>query len=261
MMGPIELAARRLRHAYVLGPVPPLRDFLDPLDGEAAYRVQAVNTAYWEAAGRKRIGRKIGLTSALVQAQLGVAHPDYGVLFDDMAVPDGGGIDLFQLLQPRIEAEIALVLGRDVDDPGATAQSVAGAIDHAVAALEIVDSRIADWKIAFADTVADNGSSALFVLGGTRRSIASLDLSGCEMVLEVDGVAVSTGAGAACLGHPLNAAAWLARSHSGRGVPLREGDVILTGALGPMVPLDPGSQIRAFIAGLGEVGCSIGKLP
>lgn len=149
-MSRLEEVARRLREAYHSGPIPPLRDAFHQQDGAAAYEVQAINTAFWQAAGRKCVGRKIGLTSRSIQAQLGVGPPDFGVLFDDMAVTSGGTVEPRRLLQPRIEAEIAFVLARDVDDPGATAQSIADAIDHAVAALEIVDSRIEDWRIGFA---------------------------------------------------------------------------------------------------------------
>lgn len=259
MSGKLEDVARRLRDAYASGPIPPLRDAFHGQDGAAAYQVQAINSAFWEAAGRKCVGRKVGLTSKSIQAQLGVGQPDYGVLFDDMAVHSGGTVEPRRLLQPRIEAEIAFILARDFDDPGATAQSIADAVDHAVAALEIVDSRIEDWRISFADTVADNGSSALFILGDDRRSIKDLDLYSCGMVLEVDDLVASTGAGAACLGSPLNAAAWLARVLSVRGVPLLAGDIVLTGALGPMVPIAAGSHVRATIAGLGHVSCSMGR--
>ena len=215
--------AERLRAAYRGAPVAPLRDGLDPGDGDGAYAVQEANTAAWLAQGRRLVGRKIGLTAPAVQAQLGVDRPDYGALFDDMALPDGGTLDPAHVIQPKAEAEVALVMAADLHGPDVTAADVAAAVEYAVAAIEIVDSRIADWKITFADTVADNGSSAFFVLGTERKPLAGLDLFTCGMALEVDGAIVSVGAGAACLGHPLNAAAWLART-----VPLRAGDVVLT---------------------------------
>jgi 2-keto-4-pentenoate hydratase len=249
-----EALAERLRDAYRGGAVAPLRDGLDPTDAAGAYAVQAINTRHWSSEGRRIVGRKIGLTAAAVQAQLGVDQPDFGVLFDDMAIANGGTLDAARLLQPKAEAEVALVLARDLDDPSATRQSVAAAVDHARAAIEIVDSRIADWKISFADTVADNGSSAAFVLGDERRALDGLDLWSCGMVLEVNGRVASIGAGAACLGHPLEAAAWLARTLANAGEPLRAGDVVLTGALGPMVPIAAGDRVRATIGGLGAVG-------
>jgi 2-keto-4-pentenoate hydratase len=239
--------AERLRTAYSSGVIPPLRDGLEPQDGAGAYAVQMLNTQFWEARGRRIVGRKIGLTAKAVQAQLGVDQPDYGVLFDDMAVAHGGTLDASKVLQPKAEAEVALVLKADLSGPNVTADDVYVATDYAVAAIEIVDSRIADWKISFADTVADNGSSAFYVLGNEQRALDGLDLYTCGMALEVNGEVVSVGAGAACLGHPLKAAAWLART-----VPLRAGDVVLTGALGPMVALTPGDRVTAKIGGLGD---------
>ena len=248
-----EALARRLREAYRSGTVPPLRDSLDPGDGAKAYRIQEINTRFWKNEGRRLVGRKIGLTAKAVQAQLGVDQPDYGALFADMAVPNGGRLDPTRVLQPKAEAEIALVLKADLYGPDITPEAVRAAASHAVAAIEIVDSRIADWKITFADTVADNGSSAFYVLGDQPRPLDGLDLFTCGMATEVNGAIVSVGAGAACLGHPLNAAAWLART-----VPLRAGDVVLTGALGPMVALSCDDKVTAHIGGLGSVSFTLG---
>ena len=253
-----DLAAR-LRDAYRSGAVAPLRDGLEPTDATGAYTVQRANTDFWTASGRRIVGRKIGLTAAAVQTQLGVDQPDYGVLFADMQIADGGVLPITAYLQPKAEAEVALVLARDLDDPTADRAAVAAATDHACAAIEIVDSRIADWKITFADTVADNGSSAAFVLGSEKRELDGLDLWACGMVLESNGKVVSLGAGAACLGHPLDAAAWLARTLAVMGEPLRAGDVLLTGALGPMVPIGVGDRVRATIGGLGS--CSFDCAP
>jgi 2-keto-4-pentenoate hydratase len=250
--------ARRLRDAYTQGTVQPLRDVLDPIDIDGAYAVQAANTAFWVAKGRRIVGRKIGLTAKAVQRQLGVDRPDFGVLFDDMAIADGGRLSPTKVIQPKAEAEVAFVLGADLIDPAATAKEVTEAIAHVVAAIEIVDSRIADWKITFADTVADNGSSAFFVLGKDRKSLRGLDLWTCGMVLEVNGEIVSLGAGAACLGHPLKALAWLAKTLAERGEPLRAGDIVLSGALGPMVALKPGDEIKATIGGLGTAYFTFG---
>lgn len=250
-MDGLEAAARRLRDAYRGPAVAPLRDLLAPDDAAAAYAVQAVNTRFWTAQGRRIVGRKVGLTSRAVQAQLGVEQPDFGVLFDDMQLPDGGVLDPARTLQPKAEAEVALVLAHDLPGSQASAADVAAATRHAVAAIEIVDSRIRDWQISFADTVSDNGSSAFFVLGREPRPLDGLDLYSCGMVLEVNGRPASVGAGAACLGHPLEAAAWLARTLAAAGDPLRAGDIVLTGALGPMVALTPGDAIVARVGGLG----------
>ncbi len=252
-----ETAAAALRAAYRKGAIAPLRGSLGPRDEAAAYAIQSINTNYWVGKGRRIVGRKIGLTAKAVQAQLGVDQPDFGVLFDDMAIASGGVLKASQVLQAKAEAEVALVLAHDLNTPGATAQDVLDAAGYACAAIEIVDSRIADWKITFADTVADNGSSAFFVLGDRKVPLDGLDLYTCGMVLEVNGKIVSIGAGAACLGHPLEAAAWLARRLSGLGEGLRAGDVILTGALGPMVAIEPGDRIKAKIGGLGEAMFSL----
>lgn len=253
MSSSTEQAAQRLREAYGGTTVAPLRDVLEPQDAERAYEIQAINTRLWQAQGRKIVGRKIGLTAAAVQRQLGVDRPDYGVLFDDMQIENGGTLAAARVIQPKAEAEVALILGTDIDKPDATADDVFAAAQSAVAAIEIVDSRIAEWKITFADTVADNGSSAFFVLGTQPQPLAGLDLFTCGMALKVNGAIASIGAGAACLDHPLNAAAWLARTLSQRGEPLRAGDIILTGALGPMVTLARDSFIEAAIGGLGSV--------
>lgn len=251
-----EDAARRLRDAYEGTPLAPLRGVLEATDIEGAYAVQSINTAYWAAQGRRIVGRKVGLTAEAVQKQLGVDRPDFGVLFADMEISHGGRLGADKVIQPKAEAEVALIMARDFADLNATPEGVASAVEYVVAAIEIVDSRIADWKISFADTVADNGSSAFFVLGKERKTLAGLDLYTCGMALEVNGKVASLGAGAACLGHPLNAAAWLARTLAERGESLKRGDVILTGALGPMVAIKPGDSVRARIGGLGSVSFS-----
>jgi 2-keto-4-pentenoate hydratase len=252
-----DLAAR-LRAAYASGAIPPLRDGLAANDAAGAYAVQALNTAHWKAEGRRIAGRKIGLTAKAVQSQLGVDQPDFGVLFADMAIADGGVLDPARTLQPKVEAEVALVLARPLNDPMATLEDVIEATEYAVPALEIVDSRIADWKITFADTVADNGSSAYYVLGSEPKKLAGLDLYTCGMAMTVNGQIVSLGAGAACLGHPLNAALWLVRTLAGFGDGLQAGDIILTGALGPMVALKPGDVLEAQVGGLGRCGFRMG---
>lgn len=252
MSGTYEILAARLRDAYRGPAVPPLRDGLEPTDAAGAYAVQALNTRFWEGQGRRIVGRKIGLTAEAVQKQLGVDQPDFGVLFDDMLLPDGASLRASSTLQPKAEAEVAIVLARDLNDPDTSAEDVLAAAESAVAAIEIVDSRIADWKITFADTVADNGSSAFFVLGSERKPLAGLDLWTCGMALEINGKVVSLGAGAACLGHPLNAAAWLARTLAAVGEGLKAGDIVMTGALGPMVALTPGDAVKASIGGLGS---------
>jgi len=179
----LAAVAERIRSAYSAGPVAPLRDALEPTDASSAYEVQAINTLFWREAGRRIVGRKVGLTAKSVQMQLGVDQPDFGVLFDDMMVPNGGNLSARDVIQPKAEAEVAIVLKNDLDKPDATVADVIAATAHAVAAIEIVDSRIADWKITFADTVADNGSSAFYVIGDAIKPLQGLDLYTCGMVL------------------------------------------------------------------------------
>jgi 2-keto-4-pentenoate hydratase len=254
-----EAAALRLREAYTSGAIAPLRDLIEPTDAAGAYAVQAINTRYWEARGRTIVGRKAGLTSKAVQAQLGVDQPDFGVLFDDMKLADGGRLDPASCLQPKAEAEIAFVLAAGLPSPGTTPDDVAAAVATVHAAIEIVDSRIAEWKIAFADTVADNGSSAFFVLADQGLPLTGLDLERAAMEMRINGAVVSTGVGAAALGNPLNAAAWLARTLAERGEPLKAGDVLLAGALGPMVSLNPGDRVEASVAGIGACKFTYGE--
>ena len=252
-------AARALRDAYSGSVVAPLRDWLDPVDVTGAYAVQEINTRFWETQGRKIVGRKAGLTASAVQKQLGVDQPDFGVLFDDMRIADGGLLDPTRCIQPKAEAEIAFVLGADLPSPESTPAEVAAAVATVHAAIEIVDSRISDWKITFADTVADNGSSAFFVLANEAVPLAGTDIYTAGMVMEVNGEIASLGVGAAALGHPLNAAAWLARTLAGRGEPLKAGDILLAGALGPMVALNPGDHVVARVGGIGACSFTYSK--
>ncbi|MEH0841197.1 fumarylacetoacetate hydrolase family protein [Micromonospora sp. CPCC 205711] len=251
---PVAAAFRRLRTAAeTRTPCPPVRDLIGPDDETLAYAVQRRSTEAGVRDGRRPVGRKVGLTSLAVQRQLGVDRPDFGMLFDDMACAESAVISLDRLLQPRVEAEIAFVLADDVVDPGVTAVTVRQRVAYAVPALEIVDSRIAGWDISFADTVADNGSSGLFVLGADGVPLDAVEPVAVQMTMLVDGVPASTGSGKACLGDPLDALAWLARTALAHGDPLRAGDVVLSGALGPMVRLDQGMHVRADLTGLGSV--------
>lgn len=256
----IEQAALLLREAYTMGEIDPLRNFLEPTDAEGAYAVQEINTRFWERQGRRIVGRKAGLTAEAVQKQLGVDQPDFGVLFDDMQIADGGRLDPSKTLQPKAEAEIAFILGAGLPSPDTTAEEVAAAVATVHAAIEIVDSRIADWKITFADTVADNGSSAFFVISDTGVPLAGLDLESAPMEMTINGSVVSTGMGAAALGNPLNAAAWLARTLAERGEPLKTGDVLLAGALGPMVALTSGDRVQANVGTIGTCGFDYGDV-
>lgn len=250
----IERAAQLLWNAAATGEaVPPLRETFAAMTAEDAYAVQEVNTTRRLKDGGRLVGRKIGLTARSVQQQLGVDQPDYGMLFADMAVADGEPIAWPRLMQPKVEAEVALILEHDLPEPGITGAQLLRAVAFALPAIEIVGSRISDWNIRFVDTVADNASSSAFVVGNTPVSLRGLDLRLAGMVMERSAEQVSVGAGAACLGHPLNAAVWLANKMASLGRGLKAGDVVLTGALGPMVAARPGDVFETRIEGLGSV--------
>ncbi|MBU9618567.1 2-keto-4-pentenoate hydratase [Burkholderia multivorans] len=253
----IQHVADRLRRAERTG------DFIEPLHRtnaglsiDDAYAIQQINIQQRINEGSRRVGCKIGLTSAAVQKQLGVDQPDFGVLLDDMAYGNQETVPWSVLSQPKIEAEVAFVMGRDIasDKPGHL--DLLNAIEYVLPALEIVGSRIRDWEIGIVDTIADNASSSAFVLGNRPVKLSDVDLRLCGMVTERCGEVVSLGVGAACMGHPVNALVWLARTMAARGVPLRAGDVVLSGALGPMVNVRPGDVFETQIQGLGAVRVS-----
>lgn len=218
-----------------------------------AYAIQDLNTERSLNSGRRLVGRKIGLTSVAVQKQLGVDSPDFGMLFADMAYGDGEAIPAGKLIQPKVEAEIALVLKADLTQAQHTYADIISATDYALAAIEVVDSRIENWKISLLDTVADNASSAAYVLSSQPVSLADVDLVNCKMQMTRAGEVVSEGIGKACLANPLNAAVWLADEMVKRGRPLQKGDLVLTGALGPMVVAHPGDEFQVQIDGFGSV--------
>jgi 2-oxo-3-hexenedioate decarboxylase/2-keto-4-pentenoate hydratase len=250
----IAAAAARLREAAATGtPAAPVRDLIGRDDVQAAYAVQLQLTTERIEAGATVVGRKIGLTSVAVQEQLGVDQPDFGILFDDMDYPDGSVVPADAILQPRVEAEIAFVLGADLAEGPLDDAQVREAVDYAVAAIEICGSRVAEWDISFGDTVADNASAGGYVLGTQRVPLTEFDPVAAEMTMAIDGETVSTGSGAACLGDPVNAVVWLARQARELGAPLHAGQVILSGALGPMRPVLPGAAVHATVTGLGTV--------
>ncbi len=247
-------AANRLMEAAKTGiPSRPVRDLLPQGSVEAAYAVQEVVTEHGLAAGRRLIGRKIGLTSKSVQRQIGVEQPDYGMLFANFWINDGDTIAPSRLISPRVEAEVAFVIERPLDDPELTVSDVVRSIAYIVPAIEVVDTRIANWDIGIVDTVADNASSGLFVLGNEPKKFGSFDLRLAGMVMEKNGEALSFGAGAACLGHPLHAVMWLAKKMVEVGRPLGPGDLVLSGALGPMLAAKPGDWFETRVSGLGSV--------
>lgn len=250
----IEAAAKRLREANKSRQTcAPVRNLIGETDVEKAYAVQEINTALRIAEGARVVGSKIGLTSPSVQKQFGISKPDFGMLWDDKEVWNGGEISVKEIMQPRAEAEIAFVLGKDLTGEAITSVDVISAIEYALASIELVGSRIEGWDIRITDTIADNASASHWVVGHKPVRLEKLDLINCKMILEKNGKVESKGTGSACLGSPINAMLWLAKTMSRLGKPMKAGDVILTGALGPMLKVEAGDFFRTEIEGLGEV--------
>lgn len=255
----IEQAAAQLRQAVEEGkPCGPVRDVVGTADDiEVAYAIQDINTRHWVESGRRVSGRKIGITSQAVMDQIGVDQPDFGTLLVDQEYGDGVPVPAGRLLQPRAEAEVALVLAHDLDKGEHSFGDIMAATAYALPSIEIVDSRVADWDITIVDTVADNASLGLYVLGGSPRPLDRIDLRTIPMSMSINGTEVAAGTGAACLGHPLNAARWLADTMCQRGTPLRAGEVVMTGALGPMQSLASGDTVVASFGDLGTVTTTV----
>jgi len=249
----ISAAVERLAEALETRvPCAAIRDLIGTEDLPAAYAVQQGLVQKRLALGATVVGRKIGATSEAVQNQLGVDQPDFGYLLDEMDVSDDRPISMHRLLQPRVEAEVAFVLGKDVDpdtEDEITIDLVRDAVSLAIPALEIVDSRIEGWDITFTDTVADNASSGLYVVGREGKPLSEIEPVDVEMSLTINGEVRSRGNGAACLGDPLEALRWLAVQCYRFGDPLKEGHLVLSGALGPFVPFAPGDKVEASISG------------
>ena len=236
-------------------PIAPLSAAHPDMTIEDAYHVQQRMIARRLEKGDRVIGKKIGVTSKAVMNMLGVHQPDFGYLLDSMVFNEGESVDMDTLIQPKAEGEIAFLLKKDLQGPGVTAADVLAATEGVMACFEIVDSRIQDWKIKIQDTVADNASCGVFVLGDRLVDPRDVDLVTVGMVLEKNGDIVATGAGAAALGHPANAVAWLANTLGQHGIALEAGEVVLSGSLGIMVPVTAGDSLRVTMGGIG--GCSV----
>lgn len=253
----IETAAERLRAAETSKiTCAPVRDLIGVEDLASAYAVQKINTNHRIASGGRVIGHKIGLTAPIVQKQLGVDQPDFGLLWHDKEILNGGEISVSELMQPKAEAEVAFVLGKDLNADFITSIDVLNAVEYALASIEIVGSRISNWDIKITDTIADNASASHWVIGHQPVKLQNLDLVNCSMVMENNFKVVSEGIGSACLGSPINALLWLARKMVQMGEPLKAGDLILSGAIGPMVSVEAGDNFNVTIDGLGSVSAS-----
>ena len=234
-------------------PIAQLSESYPDMSIEDAYGIQQRMIARRREPGLRVVGKKIGLTSKVVQKMLGVDQPDFGYLLSDMVCGDTEAVPMSTLIAPKVEGEIAFVLKKTLAGPGITAADVLRATDFVMPCFEIVDSRIRDWKIRIQDTVADNASAAMFVLGGQAVDPRDVDLGLCGMVLEKNGEVAATGAGAAALGSPVNCVAWLANRLGQLGIALEEGEVILSGSLAAMLPAQAGDSFRCTIGGIGSV--------
>ncbi len=235
--------------------IDPISDRYPDMTIEHAYQVQKRMTERRVADGETIIGKKIGLTSRAVMNMLGVYQPDFGYMTDQMLVNEGESVAMSRLIQPKAEGEIAFLFKKDLLGPGLTGADILAATECVMPCFEIVDSRIRDWKIKIQDTVSDNASCGLFVLGDNAVNPRKVDLGTCGMVMEKNGEIVTTGAGAAAMGSPVNAVTWLVNMLGSLGVPVKAGEVVLSGAMGAMFPCAAGDNFRVSIGGIGS--CSV----
>lgn len=250
----IEAAAARLRKAQeTRTPCQPVRDLIPADDLETAYAVQQYNIDHDCQQGRRLVGSKIALSAKAIQQKLKISHPAYGRLFADMCLAEGVEIDFSALIQPRIETEVALVIAKTLNHERHTIVDVINAIAYAIPAFEIVGCRIADWNVSAADFIADNSASSHVVLGSRPRTLAEFDIVRCQMRTTRRGEVISSGSGTACYGNPLHALIWLADALVKVDQPLQPGDLVMSGSLGPMVPIAEGDLIEAHIDGLGSI--------
>lgn len=252
---PLARAAERLRYAESMHrQCAPVRDLIGEGRLDDAYAVQQHVVALREISGARVVGRKLGMMARTVQAQLGVHQSTIGTLMDNMEITDGGVIPVHRLLQPRIEAEIVFRLGKDLVAPEIDPDLARSAVSEVLLCMEIVDSRVQDWDITAVDSIADNASAGLFVLAPEGRPLGDRDLRALTMEMTRHGKVVSTGSGAGnFLGDPINGLVWLAGEARDRGMPLRAGEIVLGGALGPMVEVHEGDSFVARVGGLPEV--------
>jgi 2-oxopent-4-enoate/cis-2-oxohex-4-enoate hydratase len=236
-------------------PVAPLTERGEDFSIEDAYRVQERLVSRRIDAGERIVGKKVGATSKAVQTMLDVHQPDFGMLLDGMLFGDGDAIPMDTLIQPKAEGEIAFFLRHDLMGPGLTVADVLRATEGVMPCMEVVDSRVKDWKIRIQDTVADNASCGVLVLGDRLVDPRRVDLATCGLVVEKNGDVAVTGAGAAVLGHPANGVAWLANTLGRLGIPLKAGEIILSGAMAPLVPIAAGDNLRITVGGIG--GCTV----
>lgn len=249
-----EIVSNLLRAEQDRSPLPRFSETYPGFTPQDAYAVQLAWVEAKQSTGARVVGKKIGLTSPKMQEMFNVNEPDYGHLLDFMLHESGGVISLSSLVQPKVEAEIAFVLRRNLRGPGVTREAVLEATESVMPALEIIDSRFANWKITLPDTVSDNASSGRVVLNrSAARPVDELDLAAVEMVLEKNGEEINRGLASAVQGHPAAAVAWLANKFAEFGQELRAGEVIMSGAIAGAFDASAGDRFRASLTGLGTV--------
>jgi 2-keto-4-pentenoate hydratase len=251
-----ELAADLAQAERSREPMRPLTAAHPEIDVVDAYEIQLINIRQRVAEGARVVGHKVGLSSLAMQHMMGVDEPDYGHLLDEMQVFEDTPVKAASYLYPRVEVEVGFILADDLPGAGCTEDDVLKATAALVPAIELIDSRITDWKIALCDTIADNASSAGFVLGAARVPPADVDITGIEAVLTRNGELVARGRSDAVLGNPAVAVAWLARKVESFGVRLRAGDIVLPGSCTRAIDARPGDHFVADFAGLGSVRLS-----
>ncbi len=255
----IEKAAQVLRNAELSGlPCEPIRSLFDEKDMAAAYAVKQCNHDIWHQQQRQKIGCKIGITSLAVQSFFGMTEPDYGFLYSDMQADSGGTISRGSLFKPKLEVEIGLVLGKDINLSKPTKANMIEATAYFCPVFEVVDSRIENWDVQAVDTIADNGSSGRFVIGNSKALPGSVDINTCSMTLFSNTEVIASACALDSLGDPIEHAVWLATKLAAIGAPLKAGDILLTGALAPMIDVKAGGDYKAVFEGLGSVAISFG---
>lgn len=251
-----EYAAKLRQAQATKTTIGPIRDEIGEHNEEMAYAIQKINTNHRLLDGARIVGKKIGLTSIKVQEQFGITSPDFGILFDDMEVLNGLSLPMSETMQPKVEAELAFILGASLDAENLTIIDIINAIDYVLPSIEVVGSRIENWNIRIADTVADNASASHYVLGHSPKMLDDIDVVNCKMEMTINGEVKSSGSGKDCMGSPLNAVLWLAKKMQSLDQPLQAGELILSGSLGPMVAVEAGDVVEAVFGGLGTVSVS-----
>lgn len=247
----LEVADRLRKAQENKKPCSPIRDLINENDIESAYAVQSINNDFFVSQGAKIVGYKIGLTSEAVRKQFGINEPDFGRLFDNGEIISGSEIPIHEIMQPKVEGEVAFVLKKKLDFGTYDMTNIISAVDYVLVSIEVLGSRIDNWDIRLSDSIADNASASHWVVGKKKVKLETLDLVNCKMKMKKNGIVVSKGSGASCLGTPLNSLLWLSKTFAKFGETMKAGDLILSGAIGQVVDVAQGDYIEVEIEGLG----------